>query len=1392
MDSLAEYFLDIPMPCAALAIYEESQARIQEYVTIAGRVNTNSDRDRLHIEVTDGAKASDPATSNEKQWDPKLPSGGDWLLLQRYLPCCVLCVRNWQHYILDDIPTSTTSTSSAKAPGNEENDVHENKSDADAHEADVSAAKTQQAPKEITGSMKYLTELIKEDVEKCLVCYRKNLLDRKPVPGKIMFLILLREGTKNPHKAVSGLKLLNPAEVAAICVTSGSDDISSKVLKLEQLVYDVCESYYDKRITTLTKTINKASGNLSVATNESAIIQLSILNFKLGYFCQFLGRFKESSQALSQAWRLLTPLATLSPKDEYITFGLYIALEVIKVRFAVSNLVDALTFAFETTTFFRKALKEEKGQFLYHNVLYTLQHAVAIHLDRAAEFKELKANSQLRQHAVNFYKWTIMHALQLRSLLLRSNEEYKAPRRFANILLKDDEDFHSYYDEDALSECSEPKNISKKLEILTERLLVQLLDLLSTFSSYNTLFQVTEMLGDSLLLSGKPVEAFFVYSNLGDCLINSTTIDMEHILKGCSSVVIVEEYRKRIAPRTPSRVELSREEHALKLIPSYIKSATTLILAEKKHQKCWWVLYRRVLSKMLVSLAFILKKPDALPVSIKETSCLPIDVLESMQLGRFSNDETNRVLDDGLLNETHAREYTLIMVKALMTLRSVTADDFDWDSVVVQWLSSLPSLNSVNTAVLLNKSHRAQYMLGREKIDRNSIATKLQILINFHVDLPFAIEVSCVTICTTIGTFNFEIAGVVTKEKHVEIYTHCGNDYSGYHMGKLTKDIKKPLSKALKKSPRILSLDGNSNVFLAITCPPINNEFMLKNFSLLGIKLLWKKQLRDGMSVNIACLLPSLTQYARLGISSAEEALFKSDSINEDYGMQEDLFKLGESTSILHAEEMTKMMTAHLTDKSALMVDAIVELINTPEHAVDTDGKMRWGLLGSRSYEQVTFKMFVNRVYFKAFIGTMVEGHLAPVTCVLLYNKQLLTSENLNNIKFSVEVTSSASSFLFYSLCKDDEHDKGKMVQCVNNKFSFTLMNFVELGDFDFEIAMESNVDSDLDTVVPALFADDDGISRSINSEMGVFLDIARKDSNLGIAYIHGLMNILSHGLTTVQFNLQMQPMHGRTLKAMESSFLVVNDVISTWVHPPVQFHLDLDTQYDNESVEFLRFFIIRLVNNTDVKYEVEYLKVLHDDKVIAYNEQLMGFCKQVVDNQSIQCMLLLPSSATPNSSVEMQCSHYVIHPNAFPFDKLQHCFHSVATKTSTISDQQATEIAIHMKHQGTVELGKPFELIAEIKNLTTHTLDCCVTLPNTGDDKAPFMVAGPRLYELTFFPQEVSTIKWMLMANKCGHYTLPSVKLTQRRKALLKKEHFESFPSKVHASPKNLMEVRN
>ncbi|GIX61223.1 uncharacterized protein BcabD6B2_06580 [Babesia caballi] len=1429
MDTLPPHLVSVPLPCAALAYYNDSQLVLRDFLLAAGRANTTNNQDRLNLVVSEGCRVTDAELASSQQWEQDATVEADWVLLQRNLPPCLICVRDWQNYVVDESWSGGNPEAAADSTPNEGALSDDN---APSDEDNTPQSPPQPNPDlhggspEMRGDMKRLNGLIKADVEQCMMAYRRNFLDKRPVAGRIMFLILLREGTKNPQKAVSSLKYMNSNEVAAVCVTCGEVEISTKVSKLEQLAFDICVAYYERRIYLLTKTLSKVKPTAGPSVDETSEINAAMASFKLAYFHQFLGNFKESAQVLVQAWSHVIPAAVHHPCEAYASVALYIALQVVSVRFALGSNLEALAFAFEAAAFFKRLLRTEALLPMYYNACYLLYHSVALHLDKAVEYKELKANSHLRHHAVNFHKWSIHHLMNLRLILMRGAYDDDPPRKFASLLLRDDDDFGHLYSSASI-ECHgmSAEQRVRYLESVTENLLVQLMDALTACSWYQTLLQAAETLGDSLFSSFKLRDAFFVYANLGECLVNSIPLDADYLFRGCSSSVITEALKRSTTSRSAPSADSGDLEKASRLQPNFSKTSRTLLLAELSHSKLWWAFYRRVLAKMMVTLNLLLSQPIEMPVAVKSAASLPLMIYEDPIVTRFRGHSGT---DSGQPPAAPvAREYTLILLKALLTMHSLTDTDLDVDAYASKLVARLSPRQDAVSSVLLSKRHKVQYMLGRAALDENVINTRLQVLVNFHVDLPFGIEVRSVVLCTSIGTFVFDIMEVASGEGHVEIYTSsCTGTQEEVHGDAINgrgshtpadssdddsasdhrsdPDTLRPAAPIDHGAPRgkVAPLSGNSQVILAITCPAINNKFMMDSFSLLGVKLLWEKELTNGSTVSISCVMPSLVRCQPRGPTDSGESLFTADPTSGTFRLLDPVGSVGSSSALLQGEDIMDMTLINPkgADLRIALVDTIAELTAPGEPGADIGGLAAHGSLSVPSAHGV-YRTFVNRIYFKVFLGSLVEGHVAPATCVLLYNKQILGADSLPHIRFSVEVTSSASSYLFYALCRDSPADSGSMRLCVNNKFAFNLTEFADVTTFDFDAQLDSRSGSEVDTMVPTLFADDPGFSCSISEDMDAFLELARRDANTGIVYIYGLLKVLSHGLTSVQFNLQMQPMLGNTLKAVESKFLVVTDITEALVHPPVSLELAREQVYDNTSGGFVKFLNIHLLNRSPVQYAIDTMDVVYDGTISAGKsylsplrdcasvpDQLYGFCNHLRENQGLRFMHLCPSTKRREGTVEVKCVHSVVHPRAFPFDHLRPCFQNVVTKgLSPLNEEDSAEIVISVSHKSTVNLGHPFELVAEIRNLTPHTLDCYVTLEGTSAGRVPFMVSGPRALELTSLPKAVNTLKWTLMANRCGHHTLPSVKLTQRRKLSLSADDFASVPSLVYVAPRSL-----
>eukprot|EP00371_Babesia_bovis_P003446 XP_001612093.1 hypothetical protein [Babesia bovis T2Bo] len=1359
MECVPSHFMTAPVPCAALSTHLLSHEKLKECILISGR-NANDNQNRLNIVLS---QTIDVNCDGEDlpQWQMPIASSGDWLLMQRNLSPCVVCVRDWQHFVVDgNYNSPRAEDSSVESCVSSSPNTPESFAKVDT----VRHLNGNNRDELLYGDLKQLSDLIKSDVDRCIATYRRNLLDKSPVSGKIMFLILLREGTKNAQKAVNGLKNLNPSEVAAICVTSGEKDIESKVSKLETLIYDNCISYYERRIHMLQKTLSKVKHSTGSDVDETSEINTAMMYFKLAYFQQFIGNLKESVQCLSQAWNHVVPAAIVNPCEDYATVALYISLQLVSVHFLNSNIVDALTTAFEAGSFFKRILFKPDSEPLYHNICYLLYHSVALHLERANDYKELKENDHLKHHAANFGKWAIQHLLKLR-ISLMSGDYNSYPRKvFANLLFRGDDDFGHLYE--SFSEESNTGTVEQRLhnlESITEQLLVRLMDIVSTWSWYNSLLQVTELLGDSLLYSSSFDDAFFIYNNVAESLVNGTPLDAEYLLKRCSSLIIAESLKTTTTSRSARSMDSESDEESIQL-PNYHRCAITMLLAERAHCRIWWFIYRRILIKILVSIDFILGVPLDIPSTLRSQGSIPSVIWQ-----RLSNCEP-RYLTGGLgySIELDKRDYAMILLKGIMTLCSTGDVNVDFASLCHRLFMNSP-LRDVTTSVLLSKYHTPFYMIGQVNRKEDSISTQLQLVVTFHVDLPFAIDINKVSICTSIGTFLFDIVKTVETPSQVELYikaSGCSEDavsqgsdiqnsqeYDRYN--EFQQDYPSNTSHIMGSMlqgegdttgfAEARHLEGDRRVILAITCPPVNNQFMINCFSLLGVKLHWIKPLYEGAFLDIACIIPSLVNQTA-GITRLDEPLFEADSVKDTFRLLHNVGYVGSSSSFLKSEETLSMTMADPSSVAlrSSMCETIMELTALSPIPY---GLRDWDNSDTDTYSWGAYRMFVNRIYFKVFLGSIVEGHVAPVSCVLLYNKQIIGSDNLGRIRFSVDVSCSASSHIFYALCRDDASNCGIMRQCVNNQFVFSLNEFADAQSFEIAPRLDSLGVSEVDAVVPTLFADSPDFNCSINEDMNNFLELAKRDCNIGIVYIYGLLKVLSHGQTNVQFSLKMQPMLGHTLKAVESELLVVTDVSQIQVHEPISMALGEEHVYDSTNGSHIRMLNVQLVNKSPLQYDIDTVRLVYNDELDIENESLYGFCRLLEYYQELQFMHMCPESA---NSVEAQCIHSVVHPEAFPFDRLQTCFLDVITCNIVISNsKEAAEVHISIKHASTVFLGQPFEVIANITNTTSHTLDYIVSIKSRENKDGVFSIAGARVAEMIALPMSTRCVRWMLVPNK-------------------------------------------
>ncbi|CDJ51086.1 hypothetical protein, conserved [Eimeria brunetti] len=73
----------------------------------------------------------------------------------------------------------------------------------------------------------------------------RERLQRRIVVPKIIIFVILPTGMEDPQSAVGFLKKLNPADIAAIFITCGVDDLKAKLEKLEQVSFDCSVEYYE-------------------------------------------------------------------------------------------------------------------------------------------------------------------------------------------------------------------------------------------------------------------------------------------------------------------------------------------------------------------------------------------------------------------------------------------------------------------------------------------------------------------------------------------------------------------------------------------------------------------------------------------------------------------------------------------------------------------------------------------------------------------------------------------------------------------------------------------------------------------------------------------------------------------------------------------------------------------------------------------------------------------------------------------------------------------------------------------------------------------------------------------------------------------------------------------
>ncbi|AFZ81723.1 hypothetical protein BEWA_011410 [Theileria equi strain WA] len=782
MDTLEDCMISSPLPCAHLVISDQSQMDFYSMILSSGQTHTSNMSNRLFLKVIE-----------DKEMDKMNNKAVNWLNMEINEPTCIICCRDWQSYKLELKGSQESVSDSSLVNVIPNSDASEDKTTQNEEKVEIKINKSFI----MKGTLKNLETLIKEDIENCLSIYKESNF-RKMVPCKFLFLVLLNENLKNPNKAIAGLKNLNPNEVAAICVTCGLSDITIKLSKVEQLMYEISLSYYEKKVHKLSKVSVGIKNRIQTNPNETDEIYFAATNFKMGFFSEFLSNSKDALNKYTTCWNSIKNMNKDTNIIDKATIAFYVSLRMLHGHFTNSNVISALALSFEIFEYM-KDLLYIKNKGLYYNIMYLTNYVIASKFEELSNSDD-KNYTSLMQHAANYYKWTLQFLIQLRKVvktLIVSNRGHFIPHRFGQIFFYEDMDFGNLYSE---TSNEESLNYGNTLDINasevflleeTERLIGKLLKCFSNFIWKNSLLQIYSLIGDSLFLSYKYKEALNIYLSVFSNIMNPEILETDDILK---------EYKQLSANMTNSEHSKGRSEL------EYIYYVNALIISECCYNRSWIALCLTLISKIVVSLSIILSERTKIPSIIYDMA----DIDGDIDWYKTENDSLN--------------VYETIFIKSVITLISLKSDS----SELIEYLHkiSLTILNNnIKSFVILSKTHRSQYTYAYCKSEEC-----IDILINFRLDFPCEVITNEGLIDTTLGAITFHITEYSSFDDIVVVHANSNETHR--------KEV---------------TLPRNKSIILSLTYP---SSYSKNDFKIFGLTFNWKIN-----EIIIFCIVAPISLY---------------------------------------------------------------------------------------------------------------------------------------------------------------------------------------------------------------------------------------------------------------------------------------------------------------------------------------------------------------------------------------------------------------------------------------------------------------------------------------------------------------------------------------------------
>ncbi|KAL8455761.1 hypothetical protein Emag_000335 [Eimeria magna] len=189
----------------------------------------------------------------------------------------------------------------------------------------------------------------------------KDRLQRRLVVPKMIVFVILPAGMEDPQSAVGFLKRLNPADIAAIFITCGVDDLKTKLEKLEQVSFECSVEYYESEARRYRKQTQVTFKGDRSQTSAFHVYQTRCL-IKAGYMLEFAQQPHAAMKSYITAWQFLTTYAQMAQALERMTVCNLISVRMYPMYFKANEPAKAAHHAREHRAVLRENIPESPLQ----------------------------------------------------------------------------------------------------------------------------------------------------------------------------------------------------------------------------------------------------------------------------------------------------------------------------------------------------------------------------------------------------------------------------------------------------------------------------------------------------------------------------------------------------------------------------------------------------------------------------------------------------------------------------------------------------------------------------------------------------------------------------------------------------------------------------------------------------------------------------------------------------------------------------------------------------------------------------------------------------------------------------------------------------------------------